>query len=66
MTDLPTYADGTIIEHVAYPHEPGRLHYCLACEMQCHCTPGSAECIYEGEHKTFETYRVEPTTAQES
>jgi hypothetical protein len=36
--------------HVNYPHEPGRLHDCPACEAACHCTPGTAECVFEGEH----------------
>jgi hypothetical protein len=36
--------------HVDYPHEPGRLHDCPACEVACHCTPGDAECVFEGEH----------------
>lgn len=31
MSDVP---------HVDYPHEPGRLPYCLACEAQCWCNPG--------------------------
>lgn len=39
------------IEHVASPdHHPGYLHDCAACEARCHCTPGSAECVYGGEH----------------
>jgi hypothetical protein len=37
--------------HVNYPHEPGYLYDCPACESSCHCTPGSAECVFEGEHK---------------
>lgn len=36
--------------HVNYPHEPGRLHDCPACEAACHCTPGAAECVFEGVH----------------
>lgn len=40
----------TTIEHVDYPHEPGRLYDCPACEARCHCTPGDAECVFEGEH----------------
>lgn len=36
--------------HVDYPHEPGRLYDCPACEAQCHCTAGHTECIFEGEH----------------
>ena len=41
-TDEPAHAD--------YPHEPGRLYGCPACEAACHCTPGDAECVYSGPH----------------
>lgn len=36
------------IEHVAYPHEPGRLYDCPRCEAECHCTgfPGHAQCVF--------------------
>jgi hypothetical protein len=37
-------------EHVDYPHEPGRLHGCPACEFRCHCTPDTAECVFDGKH----------------
>lgn len=35
-------------EHVNYPHEPGRLYDCPACESQCFCTgePSHTECVY--------------------
>jgi hypothetical protein len=36
--------------HVDYPHLPGSLYDCPACEAECHCTPGDAECVFEGEH----------------
>ena len=36
--------------HSSYPHQPGRLHDCPACEARCHCTPGDAECVYDGQH----------------
>lgn len=36
--------------HADYPHEPGRLYGCPACEAACHCTPGDAECVYGGPH----------------
>jgi hypothetical protein len=42
--------DGEPIRHVSYPHLPGRLYDCPACEARCHCTPGDAECIYAGVH----------------
>lgn len=32
--------------HVDYPHEPGYLVDCPACEQKCHCKPGQAECVY--------------------
>lgn len=42
-------------KHVDYPHEPGRLYDCPACEARCHCTAAvtrgeETECIFEGEH----------------
>ena len=36
--------------HADYPHEPGRLYGCPACETACHCTPGDMECVYSGPH----------------
>lgn len=36
--------------HVDYPHLPGRLPDCPACQAHCHCTPGDAECVYDGSH----------------
>lgn len=36
--------------HVDYPHDHGYLYDCPACEARCHCEPGAAECVYEGEH----------------
>jgi len=36
--------------HVKYPHEAGRLFDCPACEARCHCTPDTAQCVFEGEH----------------
>lgn len=38
------------IPHADYPHEPGRLYDCAACEAECHCKPGETECVYSGEH----------------
>jgi hypothetical protein len=38
------------IPHADYPHQPGTLYDCPACESSCHCTPGSAQCIYDGPH----------------
>lgn len=40
------------MEHVNYPHEPGRLYDCPACEARCHCGPEVArgeaeECIWK-------------------
>jgi hypothetical protein len=40
-------------EHVDYPHVPGYLYDCAACENSCHCGPGVAEgretiCVFEG------------------
>lgn len=39
-----------LIAHVEYPHFPGYLHDCPACENECFCTPNHLECVYEGTH----------------
>lgn len=41
------------MEHVEYPHVSGYLIDCPACEARCHCRPGYAECVFEGEHNGF-------------
>jgi hypothetical protein len=51
------YDDDDEPEHVNYPHEPGRLYDCPACESRCHCTPGTAECVYDGPHAGEESAR---------
>lgn len=34
--------------HVDYPHEPGYLIGCPACEERCHCEgTGNALCVYQ-------------------
>lgn len=38
------------MKHSEYPHEPGQLYDCPACENRCHCTDGMAECVYSGDH----------------
>ncbi len=38
------------MKHSNYPHESGYLYDCPACDAKCHCTPGHAECVYEGKH----------------
>jgi hypothetical protein len=48
--NTPEQREGEPIRHVSYPHLPGRLYDCPACEASCHCTPGDAECIYTGQH----------------
>jgi hypothetical protein len=35
-------------EHVDYPHHPGYLYGCPACEARCHCEAGDAPCVWEG------------------
>jgi hypothetical protein len=35
-------------KHVDYPHSPGYLFGCWACESECHCRPGNAQCVYWG------------------
>jgi hypothetical protein len=39
-----------LVRHVDYPHEPGRLYDCPACESSCHCVPGYTQCVYSGKH----------------
>lgn len=36
------------VPHADYPHEPGRLHDCLRCSVECFCTgqPGHTECVF--------------------
>lgn len=45
-----TGAARIVNEHADYPHEPGRLYDCPACEDHCHCGPGYTQCVYDGEH----------------
>ena len=50
-------------EHSDYPHEPGRLHDCPACESRCHCdgevAAGRATpCIWEGHEQGLPGARV--------
>lgn len=40
-------------QHTDYPHEPGYLYGCPACEASCHCGPGVADgretqCVWSG------------------
>jgi hypothetical protein len=46
----PGPGDEDQIPHADYPHLPGRLHDCPACQARCHCTPGDAQCVYDGLH----------------
>lgn len=39
--------------HANYPHTPGYLVGCPVCEERCHCTAGSAMCVYVGYHREF-------------
>lgn len=41
----------SLVAHADYPHGPGYLVDCPAREAMCHCTPGSAECVYGGDHE---------------
>src|SRR5262249_38710914 len=34
------------VEHADYPHEPGQLYQCLACESRCYCFSGDWQCVY--------------------
>lgn len=46
------YEQGLVstVNHSDYPHHPGYLMDCPACEARCHCTEGSAQCVFDGEH----------------
>ena len=47
--DLSEYEGQALpLEHVDYPHEPGRLYDCPACEAECWCTgrPGDTQCVF--------------------
>lgn len=48
--------------HVDYPHEPGRLYDCPACEAECHCTgdPGHTPCVYCAELMTDDELPTDP------
>ena len=46
----PAGKDEEPVPHVNYPHLPGRLHDCPACQARCHCTSGDAQCVYDGQH----------------
>ena len=48
--DLGTAYSVVRIDHRDYPHYPGYLIGCEACEAKCHCVSGAAECVFEGEH----------------
>ena len=48
-----------LIPHVEYPHHPGALYDCSACEYVCHCSDGSCvacalDVSYPGEADTLE------------
>lgn len=41
------------VDHADYPHEPGTLYDCEACESRCHCDhlkaqydPGYTQCVF--------------------
>lgn len=52
-------ADYGTSEHVDYPHTPGTLYDCVACETACNCSgvEGDTMCIYCAE--TFATLASE-------
>lgn len=55
MTHLPVTLTAV---HVDYPHVPGYLIDCPACEGACHCEEGSAPCVAT-EHDDDGTYGPE-------
>lgn len=48
--DWPHAARSVLPEHASYPHVPGYLFDCEACEASCHCTPGHTVCAFSGTH----------------
>jgi len=34
------------VAHADYPHEPGSLYDCQACEQRCHCRPNQTQCVH--------------------
>lgn len=53
--------------HVNYPHHPGRLYDCPACEARCHCTQAVLDgtetpCIYAGVHTVNGVKFFDPPT----
>lgn len=51
--DLSDCEEEKLPEHADYPHEPGRLYDCEACETRCHCNhvqaqydPGYTQCVF--------------------
>lgn len=41
------------MEHAGYPHEPGTLYDCYACENHCYCDDNSETCVYCAEATTL-------------
>lgn len=35
-----------LMEHADYPHTPGSLYDCLACEKECHCDSLGDTCVH--------------------
>ena len=51
---IAQHTGGRVTRHVNYPHTPGYLPDCPACEYACHCGPGVAAgseepCVYHAE-----------------
>lgn len=59
------YGDDSSAEltHANYPHDPGRLYDCVACESACHCVAGETECVYDGRHNGLAVDAYDPETA---
>ena len=45
MHDLGVAYSVVRIQHVDYPHAPGRLHDCPACKVRCWCEGDDAPCV---------------------
>ena len=48
MRTTPRHPDH--VAHADYPHDPGTLHDCPACEAECFCANGHAPCVRCGDY----------------
>lgn len=44
--EVGCYIDGHYGQHAAYPHDPGTLYDCDACESACYCDDLGSQCVH--------------------